>query len=384
MNPIYLDHNSTTPIDPAVARTIAQCYAEGYVNPASQHRPGQLARRKLEESRVQIVGWLGGQTTGRDTDQLLFTSGGTESNNLAIRGLVGDLPGRILVSAIEHPSVLGAASFLSTSGFEIGNIPVDRRGVCCLDSLANMLQAGSQPTRLVSVMMANNETGAIQPIAEIAAICREKDILVHVDAVQAVAKIDVDFRGLGIDAMTLTAHKFHGPRGVGGLLLKSGLELKPILFGGFQQMALRPGTEDVALVSGMHKALELYQTDSVARQTHLRTLRDVLESNVVRELPDTVINSGDALRVPHTLNVSFPGINRQAFLMAADMAGLAISTGSACASGSSEPSHVLVAMGAEKDVIEGSIRISVGAPTTMSEIEDASSRITNIVNDLRR
>ena len=384
MDPIYLDHSSTTRIDPDVANTIAECYARGYVNPASAHRPGQLARRKLEEFRVQIVAWLGGNTTGRDTDQLLFTSGGTESNNLAIRGLPGSPPAQILISAIEHPSVIGAAQSLVAHGFEVRQIPVDSQGVCRLDALEHLLADTSVPTRLISVMLANNETGVIQPIAEISAICRQNNVLFHVDAVQAVGKIEVHFRNLGVDAMTFTAHKFHGPRGIGGLLLRSGLEPSPLFFGGFQQMAMRPGTEDVALAAGMHRALELFVENPTNRTMHLRTLRDALESIVVRELPDTVVNSRDVPRIPHTLNLSFPGLNRQAFLMAADVAGLAISTGSACASGSSEPSHVLVAMGSEKDIVEGSLRISVGADTTMLEIEDAANRIIRIAKDLRR
>jgi cysteine desulfurase len=384
MNPIYLDHNSTTRINPDVARTIAEFHAAGYVNPASAHRPGQLARRKLEELRSQIIGWLGGNTTGRDTDQLLFTSGGTESNNLAIRGLTGPPSGRVLISAIEHPSVLGAAQSRVPHGFEVRKIPVDDQGICRLDELQRLLVEDDVPTRLVSVMLVNNETGVIQPIAEIAAICHGNGALLHVDAVQAVAKIDVNFRELGIDAMSFTAHKFHGPRGIGGLLLRPGISLQPLFFGGFQQMALRPGTEDVALAAGMHRALELFVNDAPGRTKHLRTLRDTLEAIIVGAMPNTVINSGRAPRAPHALNLSFPGLNRQAFLMAADIAGLAISTGSACASGSSEPSHVLLAMGAEKDIVEGSIRISVGADSTMSEIEDAASRIILIVKDLRR
>lgn len=384
MVPIYLDHNSTTRIDPDVVRTMDACYAKGYVNPASAHRPGQSARRKLEELRTQIIGWLGGNTAGRDTDQLLFTSGGTEGNNLAIRGLAGPEPGRVLISAIEHPSVIGAAESLLQHGFEVQKIPVDNQGICRLDVLEQMLADASVPTRLVSVMLVNNETGVVQPIARIAEICRKNNILIHVDGVQAVAKIQLSFRQLDIDAMTFTAHKFHGPRGIGGLLLRSGIEPNPLFFGGFQQQALRPGTEDVALAAGIHRALELYVDNACGRTTHLRTLRDTLEAIVVSELPETVINSALAPRAPHASNLSFPGLNRQAFLMAADVAGLAISTGSACASGSSEPSPVLLAMGADGDIIEGSIRISVGADTTMLEIEDAASRIISIANDLRR
>lgn len=384
MDPIYLDHNSTSPIDPRVAKAVLECFELAYVNPASAHRPGQLARRKLEELRSQIIEGLGGETKGRNLDQLVFTSGGTESNNLALFGLTTQPPGRVIVSAIEHPSVIGSAEILKLRGHEVVTLPVNSSGVCEVDALVDLLNDNSGITQLVSVMLANNETGVIQPIKQIVEVCRDKGVLTHVDAVQAVAKIDVDFRELGCDAMTFTAHKFQGPRGIGGLLMRPEIVLNPILFGGFQQMAMRPGTEDVALVVGMARALELYFEQPNARQKHLATLRDQLETSILTAIPDAVVNGQAANRVPHTLNISFPGINRQAFLMAADLAGLAISTGSACASGSSDPSPVLVAMGASKDVIEGSIRISVGPSTTASEIEESARRILLIHNDLRK
>jgi cysteine desulfurase len=215
--------------------------------------------------------------------------------------------------------------------------------------------------------------------------------LIHSDAVQAIGKIPVHFRDLGIDAMTFTPHKFHGPRSIGGLLLRHEIQPNPMLFGGFQQMGTRPGTEDVALVVGAAKALEIYEESGVESAEHMRKLRQLLQSNIQVEFNDVVINGlsvegdpDDNHRVPHTLNLSFPRVNRQAFLMAADLNGLAISTGSACASGSSEPSHVLIAMGAKEEVIEGSIRISLGIHTTVAEIVQASRRIIKIVKDLRR
>lgn len=388
---IYLDHNSTTPIDASVVQTISECYAAGYVNPASQHRMGQLARRKLEQLRRRMAEILGANCSGMQTDQLILTSGGTESNNLALLGLVGaqrevgqaesdQPPGRVLISAIEHPSVVGAAQQLARLGYQVEKIPVDRNGVCRIDSFSSLIEP---PTALVSMMLANNETGVLQPVAEAAALCRERGILFHTDAVQAVGKIPVNFRRLGVDAMTFSAHKLNGPRGIGGLLLRHGISPQPILFGGFQQIAIRPGTEDVATAAGMCRALELFEENPTGRFLNTLELRDRLQNELLAEFDDLIVNGGQAIRMPHTLNVSFPGVDRQSFLMAADLAGLAISTGSACASGSSELSPVLLAMGLEKAVVEGSIRISLGVSTTSSDIVESKRRISKIIRDIR-
>jgi cysteine desulfurase len=398
MESIYLDHNSTTPMHPDVAEVIRQYHLAGYVNPASQHRPGQLARRRLEQHRLSIAGLLGAATTGMQTDQLIFTSGGTESNNLALLGITAALVNesksgksqqpqsfRVAVSSIEHPSLIGAAEQLARLGVEVVKLPVNSDGVCEPAAVLPVIQQSveaSRPLRLISVMLANNETGVLQPVKEIAQMCRRHGILVHSDAVQAVGKIPVNFRDLEVDAMSFTAHKFSGPRGIGGLLLRSGIGLQPILFGGFQQMSLRPGTEDVALVAGMDKALHLFHDDPRAME-RVRSLRDDLQSAIQSEIPETVVIGADQPRVPPTLNIAFPGIDRQAFLMAADIAGLAVSTGSACASGSSEMSPVLMAMRLPEEVISGAIRISLGVSNTEAEIVDSSRRILNIVNNLR-
>jgi len=390
MKPIYLDYNSTTPISPTVAQKMAQCYQMGYLNPASQHRLGQEARQVLEKLRFEIIDMLGGISTGMHTDRLILTSGGTESNNLAISGLARaarDANGarQIIISAIEHPSIIGVAHYLATQGFEIVTIAVDANGVCDLDDLAAKLEpvAGEDQNLVaaVSIMAANNETGVIQPIESAAKMCREKGIFFHTDAVQMVGKIDVNFSTLGVDALTFTAHKFHGPRGVGGLLVKNGIELTPLIYGGFQQMGTRPGTEDVALTTGLHQALLEYQ-QSPERNVNIKRLRDQLESNLLSMAPGAVINGLGASRMSHTMNISFPGINRQALLLAADFAGLAISTGSACASGSSDPSHVIIAMGASEEVIEGSIRISLGATTSQQEIDDSLTRFQQVLDRL--
>ena len=378
---IYLDHNATSPIDPRVAATIAECYAAGYMNPASAHVAGRRARQRVEQARETIARLLGADTSGMNAAELVFTSGGTESNNLALWGLAAATcyggpevspsgsPARIIVSAIEHPSIIGPAQQMRCQGYDVRQLPVDQNGVVQLSKLDSLI---TDQTRLVSVMLANNETGAIQPVAEIAEICRHRGVLVHTDAAQMVGKLPVNFDKLGVDALTLTAHKFHGPRGIGALLLRGGVKLRPMLLGGFQQQSMRPGTESVALTAGFQRALQLWRHESVAREERLRRLRDHLESLLKDGCPSLVVNGSGAKRVPHCSNVSFPGCDRQTLLIALDQAGVCCSTGSACASGSSEPSPVLLAMGCAKAVVEGSLRISLGAWTTMAEIEQAA------------
>lgn len=387
MSLIYLDHNSTTPIDPRVVDAMTEAWKKGFLNPASQHREGQRARRELESLRSKVIDLLGGKSHSMEADQLVITSGGTESNNLALIGLAkhaaSKMEGtpRVLVSAIEHPSIVGAADSLKQEGFGVDTIKVDARGVVCLDDLKEKLSSDDAiPVAVVSIMLANNETGVIQPVSEAASLCRQHSALLHTDAVQMVGKLPVNFAEIGCDAMSFTGHKLHGPRGIGGLLLRHDIIPEPLLFGGFQQMALRPGTEDVAMMTGLHCAMELAIGDP-DRAGRMNQLRDYLENQLTGSGYATVNGEG-ADRMPHTSNVSFKGIDRQAFLMAADIEGLAISTGSACASGSSDPSPVLLAMGANNDVVQSSIRISLGATTTREEVETAAEKIISIVEKL--
>jgi cysteine desulfurase len=377
--PIYLDNNATTRIDPRVAQAMYECDLAGYVNPASQHRLGRQARRVLEEARETIGRILGCRLSGVPSDQVILTSGGTEANNLALQGLAGSTPGRVLISSIEHPSVVGPAEQLQRRGFDVQPIRVSRSGVAQIDHLRDLL---TPETRLVSVMLGNNETGVLQPVREIAALCEQTGVPLHTDAVQAVGKIAVSFQQLQVTALTLTAHKFHGPRGIGALLLRHDAKLDPIFFGGFQQMGLRPGTESVALAVGLRRALELWRDEADLRTQRMQALRDRLESLIAAEIPTATINGADAPRLPHTTNIALPGLDRQALLMALDMAGVACSTGSACASGSSEPSPVLLAMGIPGELVGSSLRFSLGADTTESEITDACRRICRIVKDL--
>ena len=421
--PIYLDHNATAPILPEVADAVRDAALRYPGNPASQHEFGRQARRVLEQARQRIGELLGARTSGMDADQVIFTSGGTESNNIALNGLLQPpaLPGgrslpqssvqprlssqprpslvgasgglnpqtpgdahsdspitapRLIISAIEHPSIARAAVPL---GPQI--LPVDSAGIIRLDQLESLL---TPTTQLASIMLASNETGVIQPIAAAAEICRRRGVLLHTDATQAVGKLPVDFQGLGVDALTTAAHKFHGPLGVGVLLVRHGVALTPAFQGGFQQASLRPGTESVALAVGMQRALELWHAEADARRQRMTDLRDRLETALLAGYPDAVVIGQQSSRLPHTSNVAFVGLNRQALVMALDLAGVACSSGSACASGSSEPSPTLLAMALPEGVISSSVRFSLGATTTAAEIDEAARRIFNVCNNLRR
>ena len=382
--PIYLDHNATTPVDPRVVEAMTRIWRDYGANPASQHSAGRRSRRVLEEARESIASILGAKAGGMDADRVIFTSGGTEANNLALLGLTASpdkaVEKDVIISAIEHPSIVAAAEELKRRDIRVHKAPVNIDGLVPVDPLSGLL---SERTQLVSVMLANNETGVVQPIAEIAALCARRGILLHTDAVQAVGKLPISFRSLGVAAMTVAPHKFHGPVGIGALLVRHDVKLLPQLFGGFQQAAERPGTESIALAAGFARALELWQAEGNERAERMRTLRDQLEGEIKKAVSDAVIIGQNSPRLPHVSNIAFPGINRQALVMALDMAGIACSTGSACASGSSEPSPVLVAMGLPPPVVEGSIRLSLGAFTSDSEIADATKRILKCVSHLR-
>lgn len=366
-----------------VVQALSQAYESAFFNPASQHQAGQKARRRLDDTRETILNYLGAETTRFASDRLVFTSGGTEANNLAVFGLGKETAGQVILSAIEHPSVREAADQLSSRGVRVRVLPVDGQGVVDYSQLEAWL---AEPTRLVSVMLGNNETGVLQPVAEIAALCRSQEVPLHVDAVQGIGKIPVNFRGLGASAMTLTPHKFHGPRGVGALVLDDRVTLNPSMFGGSQQLAMRPGTESVELAIGFERSLQLAIEALPEAGPRMQALRDRLETLLLDLVgaDEMQVIGRDAPRLPHTSNVAFPGIDRQALVMALDMAGVACSTGSACASGSSEPSPTLIAMGLAEDVISSSIRLSLSRFTTEPEVDEVASRISNCVKHLRR
>jgi len=380
--PIYLDHNSTTPPLPEVLAAMAECQQSVYANPESQHQLGRRARQVLEEAREGIARLLGAEMGGRPPDRLIFTSGGTEANNLAIFGLAGSAPGTIVLSAIEHPSVARPAEALARRGWRIKRIGATAMGVVSIEQFGAMLaesdSTGDSP-RLTSVMLANNETGVRQPVEQFAELARAAGVPLHTDAAQAVGKLPVDFRRLDVAALSCAAHKFHGPRGIGALLLRGDMPLEPQLWGGFHQEGLRPGTECVALAVGMHVALASFQREQSARCERIARLRDRFEAAIRGGWPDIVVHGQSAERLPNTSNLSFPGLDRQALVMALDMAGVACSTGSACASGSREPSPTLLAMGLPDALVQSSLRFSLGATTTDAEIDDAAGRILEVL-----
>jgi cysteine desulfurase len=386
---IYLDHNATTPVFPEVIEAMRACWSEPLLNPASQHEFGRRARRTLENARERIAELLGASTR----DRVIFTSGGTESNNLAIRGLLeraGASPpasnhsdtqrAHMIVSAVEHSSIAALATHLSEADCRIGRLPIDNNGVICTADLSSLLQP---QTRLVAVMLANNETGVVQPIAELAAICNNRDIPLHTDAAQAAGKLPLNFHDLGVAMMTIAAHKFGGPVGIGALLIRSDIELSPLLQGGFQQSGIRPGTESVPLGVGMQVALELWDKSRREWRARLETLRDEFESSLKRASCEVEIIGRKADRLATTSNVAFPGLDRQALFVALDQAGVACSAGSACASGSSQPSPVHIAMGCNPAVISSALRFSFGVQTTRAEVAEAADRIIRICNNLR-
>lgn len=418
METIYLDNNATTQPLPEVLEAMAECERDAPANPSSQHRAGRKARQRLEDAREGIAEILGARL-GTPGDQLIFTSGGTESNNLALFGLLPEVPpgvdprlaARIAVSAIEHPSVSEAADFLKRQGWSVSRLAVDRSGVLKLAEVQRWLageptEADSQdqsakelaelsgestlpPLGLISVMLGNNETGVLQPVPEVVATARNSSpspsrVFVHTDAVQVVGKLPVNFTQLGVDALTFSGHKFHGPKGIGGLLVRQGVDLKPRQFGGFQQAGKRPGTEPFALAVGMHVALQHWQREAESRAQRLAELRDRFESGLRAAGLNIVVHGADAPRLPHTSNISFLGHNRQSLLMALDLAGVACSTGSACASGSTDPSPALLAMGVEQAAWESALRFSLGYFTTAAQVDLAVQRISKVVKNLEK
>lgn len=363
----------------AAAEAMRDAWAQAWANPASQHGPGRTARRRLETARERVINRLGGNPHGQRADRLIFTSGGTEANVLAIRGLLAaSKRKRLVISAIEHPSITRTAEDLQASGIRVDRLGVSEQGVTSVEHLQEILADSSDPVGLVSVMLASNETGVLQPVADLAACCREHGVLIHTDAVQAVGKSAVHFRELGVDALTFTGHKFHGPIGIGGLLCGPTIAPEPLLHGGFQQEGLRPGTESTPLVAGLLAALEEADQEATDRWAYLGKLRDQLEVRLLDSWPQAWVLGGTADRLPHATCLAFPGADRQALVMAYDLAGVACSSGSACASGSSEPSPTLLAMGLPDAQIGGAVRFAVGAMTSESDVQEACQRIAAV------
>jgi cysteine desulfurase len=372
MNEIYLDNNATTPLLPAVWEAMRPFLTDTYGNPASAHTAGRRARQALEDARERTASLL-----GADPDEVIFTSGATEANNLALFGLAGEAGGHLVTSPIEHPSVTEPIARLVRRGFVVERLPVGPSGIVRAEALTELLK---NETRLVSVMLANNETGAVQPVAQLVARLTP-GIAFHCDAAQAAGKLPIHFHELGLTTLALTAHKFHGPKGVGVLLVRRHAKLAPQFLGGHQQQGRRPGTEAVALAVGLARALELARQD---RRDHVLHLRNLFLKGLRAAASPVVLNGPAEGGLPHTLNLSFPGCRADSLLMNLDLAGVACSTGSACSSGSLLPSPVLQAMGVPEHVLHSAMRFSLSSLLTEAEVEEAARRIAAVVDRLRR
>jgi cysteine desulfurase len=379
----YLDNAATTALDPRVQEAMREIWAQGFANPASQHQAGRKARRILEQAREEITQLLGGDTRGMGADRLIFTSGGTEANQLALSNAALEPTSRVLISAVEHPSIRGLGAALLQRGCRVETVGVDQNGALDVGRFQSLLATDPQP-RLISIMTANNETGALQPIRELAHECRERNICFHTDAAQAIGKIPFHFRDAELDAVTIVPHKFHGPVGIGALLTKAKYPIEPLFHGGFQQGGLRPGTENVALAVGFATALRIAHAEAADTAAHLHQLRHVFESELMATCAPVVIAAASIARAPHISNIAFLGVDRQQLFLALDLAGVACSTGSACASGSSEPSPVLLAMGLSKEVISSALRFSFSRTHSEADVLTIVNRISRCVNQLRR
>lgn len=384
MRSIYLDYNATRPIRPEVLDAMMDAWRKTGGNPASAHHLGRAARALLEDAREGILTLVGAKASGEDRDRLVFTSGGTESNNLAILGLAaartGGLPGECIVSSLEHPSVLRPAEHLLDLGWRLHTIPAAPNGLIRTDWLAD---TASRRTALVSVMTVNHELGTIQPIRDVSRICEDLGVPLHTDAVQAAGKIPLEFRDWGVSAMTLAAHKLGGPVGIGALILRGETSISPILFGGEQQAGLRPGTECPVLATGMWKAMQLAVEELDETAKRLAELRRYFEQRLKQFIPDIRIQGESAARVCQTVNVAIPGADNQVLFTGLDLAGIACSIGSACTSGSPEPSPTLLAIGASRDEVRGSLRFSFGPDTTRQDLDYTVEVLSRLTAGLR-
>jgi len=376
---IYLDHNATTPPSDAVVGRMSAILRDEFGNPSSVHHFGQRAKAIIDEARSAVAALI-----SADPGDVVFTGGGTEGDNLAIRGAAEALEatGRkhLIASAIEHEAVLNTLKALARRGWKTTLLPVDESGVVSPDALRSAI---TDDTALVSVMHANNEIGTIQPVAELAAIARERRALFHTDAVQSAGKIPIDVKALGVDLLSISAHKFYGPKGVGALWIRRGVRLQSPLTGGKQERSRRAGTENVAGIAGMGVAAREALAKMTAEAARLAALRDRLEDGILRSVTGTALNGVRSPRVPNTTNVSFDRTEAESLLIALDLEGVAVSTGSACSSGTLEPSHVLKAMGFPPHRTQNSIRFSLGTANTEADIDRVIAALPGIVDKLR-
>jgi cysteine desulfurase len=375
---IYLDNSATTPVDELVIEAMLPCFRENFGNASSVHLFGQEARSAVEAARRPVA-----ELIGADTREIVFTSGGTESDNAALWGVLrsGYRPGNhIITTKIEHPAVLATCKALENAGAEVTYIPVGGSGR--VDSTA-IEAAVRDDTILISVMHANNETGVIQPIAEISRIARQRGIVMHADAVQSAGKIPADVRDLGVDLLSISGHKIHGPKSVGALYIRKGVKTVPFMTGGSHERKRRAGTENVPAIVGLGVAARLAAERLPDMQTRVAALRDRLENQAMARIAGARVN-GSAPRLPNITNLSFENLEGEAAVIALDLQGIAVSTGSACSSGALEPSHVLTSMGLRPEVVQSSLRFSLSRQNTEEEIDRVLEALESVIQRLRR
>jgi cysteine desulfurase len=382
---IYLDHAGTTPMDPLVLEAMLPYFSQLYGNPSSVHTVGQEARHALDTARERVANVMHCRT-----NEVVFTSGGTEADNAAIHGAATALQetgNHIITSSVEHHAVLHPCQYLENMGFEVTYLPVDAHGMLSPEAVYNAI---TDRTTLVTVMLGNNEIGSINPISEISAAVKrradelERTIVVHTDAVQAAGFLDLNVRTLGVDMLTLSGHKFYGPKGSGVLFVRRGTPFLPLILGGGQERERRSGTENIAAIVGLSVALELADSARAENSAHCTVLRDLIIERVLAEIPGTRLNGHPTKRLPNNVNFSFEGVEGEPILLGLDLSGIAASSGSACSSGSLEPSHVLLALGQTAELARGSLRITLGNENTEEEVDYLLKVLVDLVYQLRQ
>jgi len=379
MKRIYLDHAATTACAPEVVEAMLPYFTQTFGNASSIHAYGREAKRAIEAARRQVAKAIHAAVP----QEIIFTAGGSESDNWAIKGAAFSQmqKGRhIITSVIEHHAVLHTCQWLEKQGFEVTYLPVDAQGRVAVEAVKRAIRPD---TILASVMAANNEIGTLQPIAEIGAICRERGVLFHTDAVQAIGAITMDVQAMNIDLLSLSAHKFHGPKGVGALYVRKGVRLDNLIHGGAQERGFRAGTENLPGIIGLGKAIEMAVENLTENARRMTSLRDRLIEGIMARVPEVQLNGHPTERLPNNCNLSFKYVEGEALLLRLDLAGVAGSSGSACTSGTLDPSHVLLALGLPPAIAHGSLRLTLGTDTTEEEIDEVLERLPPIVADLR-
>lgn len=377
MKPLYFDNNATTRVAPEVVEAMLPYFSEYYGNASSMHSFGGAVGIHVNEARAKIAGLL-----GADPEEIIFTSCGTESNSTAIFAAIRSNPEKkhIITSRVEHPAIKNLCEYLSKTGYRVTFVPVDNKGRLDMDFLVENL---SDDTAIASFMWANNETGVIFPVDEIAAIMSERGILFHTDAVQAVGKVPIDMKKTRVDMLSLSGHKLHAPKGVGALYLRKGTKFSPFLIGGHQEKGRRGGTENVASIIGLGRASDFVTSHMEEENTRVKFFRDKLETEFVRRIPNTIINGDTENRLPNTLSIAFEFVEGESILLMMNELGICASSGSACTSGSLEPSHVLRAMGVPFTAAHGTIRFSLSIYNTETEVDFIIEKLPPIIEKLR-